>query len=367
MVKFTKNSTDVLIITPIFYGSASGAAIYYKLLSRKLIQQGFSVTIISEKATTSNDIPYHGIFPKRCSRNKRMIKDFAFYAIQNIAYLLIPKIVKIYRPKNLLVHSSFYNFPGIFPAVMEYLRQTQPKMRIVVDIRDRLVPPLWIKKIEKFNKVIACSENVKTYLFENGINRKSVKLIPVIQEPIQINETFTRNTISCFNLNNKKYIFYAGLIKEKKAIDTILNAFLLYIRKKIPDIHLVISGLIKTSNKKILQLLSEESVLYLGNRRREEVLSLMSRASLCINISPNEGMPRTCLESLALKRPTVLPPNIPEFNSYCSDFVYTGNCPRDLANKIVRMIQCKTVATYPIEKHFPSKVFPKYKEILQLH
>jgi glycosyltransferase involved in cell wall biosynthesis len=366
-MQISKRSTDVLIITPIFHGSASGAAIYYKLLYKELTKQGFSVAIISEKTGRSNGVSYYGLFPKRCSRDKDVFKDLALYTIQNIAYFLIPRLIKIYKPKTLLVHSSFYNLPGIFPAVMDYIRLTQSKIRIVIDIRDQLLPPIWIKRIKKFNKVIACSENVMEYLCTNGMNKKFVHLIPVIQEPIRIDENLFKNILSSLNLNDKKYIFYAGLVKEKKAIDIILKAFILYMKKEMPDLRLVISGLIKTYNKKIIQQLKDDHVIYIGNRKREEVLSLMSKASLCINISPNEGLPRSSLESLALKRPTLLPPNVPEFSKCCSKFVYLDSSPRALANKMICIMKGSEVAAYPVEKHLPNRVLPKYKEILKLN
>lgn len=363
------NKTKVIICTPLFWGDASGASVYYRLLSHSLIQEGYKVAVISDKEPSElqPSVDYYSLFPARCGRKRKFLLDYFSYATQNLAYFNLNKIVSRVKPRAVLVHSSFYNHPGIFAHVMKGVTRKHPEVNFIADVRDGLMPPAKVPLLNVYRRVIACSENVMNHLLENGVDPERLIRIPVIQERLKTGNKLLARTVIDLGLEGQPYIFYAGLVKESKAVDVVLEAFLRYVRPIRKDVRLVIAGLMKTSNRGMKEMLAQDGVLYVGNRRREEVLALMSGAALCVNLSPNEGMPRTSLEALALGRPVVLPPNVPEFSRYCEGFVVSEREPAIVANRMIEIMDAGVVPSYPIETHFPENVFNAYADLLQHH
>lgn len=359
-------SSDLLIISPLFYGHAGGASVYYRLLANSLMERNFSVSIISEKSEGDFDGEYIGLFPAWAGKDRRLIRDYISYFYQNIQYFRISSVIKKVAPKTVLVHSSFFNHPGLFRIILKAIIKKNPHLHYVADVRDRLLPARRIKELDIFDSIIACSENVKNHLRQNGISEKKIVLIPVIQEQIELQKKQLIKTLKNYNLNGIKYILYVGAVKEDKAVDILLESFLKHVRGIRPDVDLVLIGLMKTENLRLKALIKSEGIHYLGNLSRDETLAVMKAASLCVNLSPNEGMPRVSLEAIALKKSVILPPNIPEFIEFCSSDIVESRDIRIIGQKIREKINKEHVTSYPIENHYPNKVLPMYENTLEL-
>lgn len=357
---------QIVICTPLFWGGASGASVYYRLLSQSLIQHGCNVSVVSDKEPSElqPSVEYFSLFPARCGRKRKLLLDYFAYAAQNLAYFNLNKIVGRVKPRAVLIHSSFYNHPGIFAHVMKEVIRKNPRVNSIADVRDGLMPPVKVPLLNAYRRVIACSENVMNHLLENGVVPDRLIKIPVIQERLQVDDELRKRLLGEMAMNGRPYIFFGGLVKESKAVDLLLEAFLAHVRPARPDILLVIAGLMKTSSKRIRDLLAQDGVLYVGNRRRDEVLALMSAAALCVNLSPNEGMPRSSLEALALGRPVLLPPNVPEFARHCRDFVVGEHRADAVAAQMLSIIDAGIVPDYPIGMHYPENILPAYIDLL---
>lgn len=357
---------QIVICTPLFWGGASGASVYYQLLSQSLIQHGCNVSVVSDKEPSElqPSVEYFSLFPARCGRKRKLLLDYFAYAAQNLAYFNLNKIVGRVKPRAVLIHSSFYNHPGIFAHVMKKVIRKNPRVNFIADVRDGLMPPVKVPLLNAYRRVIACSENVMNHLLENGVVPDRLIKIPVIQERLQVDDELRERLLAEMAMDGRPYIFFGGLVKESKAVDLLLEAFLAHVRPARPDILLVIAGLMKTSSKRIRDLLAQDGVLYVGNRRRDEVLALMSAAALCVNLSPNEGMPRSSLEALALGRLVLLPPNVPEFARYCGDFVAEERRADAVAAQMLSIMDAGIVPDYPIGMHYPENVLPAYIELL---
>lgn len=363
---FKRSNLDLLIVTPLFFGDASGAAVYYNLLTQHLIERGVDIGVVSDMMQGSFQGSYIPLFPARCGLNKNIARDYALYALQNWRYLALPRIINNYKSDSLLIHSSFYNMIGIFPAVLKHILKKRANRINILDVRDRLMPPSAVKHLDQYDRVIACSDNVAAFLIQSGLSADKLTSIPVLQEPIAVDQDESRRFVESLGIIPGRYIFYAGLVKEEKGVDLLLEAFVQQVRKALPDISLVISGLLKTTSAKMVHLLGEDGVKYIGNRNRREVLQLMSQSCLCVNLSPIEGFPRSCLEALALNRHVLLPPNIPEFMKYCPESVVTERTPEAVAQRMIQAIEAGSAAFYPIQKHYPESVLPLYAEALSL-
>ncbi|UCH26708.1 MAG: glycosyltransferase family 4 protein [Trueperaceae bacterium] len=357
----------LLIITPMFAHGGSGSAVYYRLLADHLGKDGIPVTVISEQtrdlAATGDDVI--GLFPQRSSRNRHPVRDALAHGWQNLKYLELPAVVREVDPATVLVHSSFYSLPGIFPTVMSRItKDSSGRRRFVADVRDVLMPPERVPCLLGFGRIIACSKSVEAHLIASGLAPERITLVPVLQEPLNVPQRTLEATLEKHNLPGRRYLFYAGLIKELKAVDLLLEAFLEHVRPRLPDLTLVVSGHLKTDNRFIRGALGADGVRYLGNLPRTDVLALMAGAALVVNLAPNEGLPRSSLEALALGRPTLLPPNVPEFTEHCREFVASSRSAEEIAGQMIELLERGAVPRYPIGEHAPERVLPLYAEIL---
>jgi len=361
---------NISIVTPIFSGSGTGAATYYHLLAEGLQHQGVDLTIISEKTNLPinfDNCEYLGLFPTRTGKKKQLIRDLIGYTWQNLQYLRLPRIFQKRQPNAVLVHTSFYNLPSIFPQVMKRaIAQKLPYQKYIADVRDVLIPLKQVQYLSQYDQVIACSENVFQHLSLGGLKQEKITYIPIPQEQISVNPTEVDQLLSQLELTETPYIFYAGMIKEVKAVDLLLEAFTQFVSPQVPEVKLVLAGYIKTTNSRLFQRLEANHVYYVGNLKRSEILNLMAGASLCINLSPNESISRSSLEALALKCPVLLPPNIPEYMRHCPDFVVISRDPQVIAKQIINALSKQKIPDYPIEKHLPETVIQQYEEVLNL-
>ncbi len=361
----TNRNYKLLIITPLFFNNASGASVYYQQLVSLLDCQGYKITVISDKERGKlNGVAYHPFFPVRSGVNKRRIIDIISYTIQNFQYIKIDGIIEETKPDVILVHSSFYNYPGFFSYFMKRMLSKYYNIKWILDVRDHLMPPNKVLQFNNYNKIIACSENIIIFLRKHGIAKKKLEYIPVLQENLGNIECWENNDSLVNYLRNKTYILYIGAVKKEKGVLLLLKSFSKIVSPQFLSCQLVLIGLLKDTDRELKEMLLHESVIYAGVRSRDVIYSLIGMASLCVNLSPIEGMPRASLEALASKRPTLLPPNIPEFNRYCSEFVASDNDPVRVGEQMLSILRSQKVADYPIEQHSVENIFHRYEEVL---
>ncbi|AFY39022.1 glycosyl transferase group 1 [[Leptolyngbya] sp. PCC 7376] len=365
-----EKNKKISIITPIFFGSGTGAATYYQLLLQSLQQYPLDFRVFSEKAKEQQcsqekwqNFEYVSLLPQRSGKDKQLLRDIWKYILQNIKYFQLRKEIKPQKCNIFLVHTSFYNQINFFYLVINRLTSLYKDINFIADVRDVLLPQKEIPQLNKYKLVISCSKNITQYLISGGIKSKKIRYIPIPQEKIFVADRFTDETLEKFLLTDQPYIFYAGMLKESKGVDLLLKIFIEEISPKYPQLKLVLSGFLKTQNPVVLEGLKARNVVYLGNAPRSEVLALIKGASLCVNLSPVESISRFALEAIALKRPVVLPPNIPEYMEHCPEFVATSRDPKVLATQMIRIMEAEQTADYPIEIHEPERVAAQYYEL----
>jgi len=108
-----------------------------------------------------------------------------------------------------------------------------------------------------------------------------------------------------------------------------------------------------------------ERIFYIGNIRHCDVINLIRYSELCINPSSNEGLPRFCLESIAMGAKVALPMNVNEFVKHCPNFILKGNSIEELTRNLQRIYTKPLKSEYPIGNHYPEKVIKLYSSILE--
>jgi glycosyltransferase involved in cell wall biosynthesis len=338
--------------------------VYYQRLAAMFLDQGYAVAVVSENRTGDFRGRYYGLLPIRSGRARNTGRDVLSYAIQNAMYFRIFGAIRREAPQSILVHTSFLNKIGAFYPFLRVARRLFPDARLVADVRDRQLPAKWLYKLRIFDGIVACSANVEAHLGQDPELLGKIVRIPVIQEPLAPTPTDVRTALAREGLAGTAYALHVGSVREDKSVGLLLEAFRDYVSVMDPGLILVLVGLIKTTDRRLTAMLSGPNIRYLGARPRADAIALMAGASVCVNISPNEGMPRSSLEALALQRPVVLPPNVPELESLGARYIAATRDPKRIAEMILDAVRSCAPPRYPIEEHYPDRVIAAYNRVL---
>jgi len=350
-----------------------GAATYYSLLSEQLIRGSIvqKITIVTEKypGEPGEKFDMHGarrivrLFPFRAGGDVGKLKKYFLYFLQNILYRNLPEFFKSNKIDIAIIHSSFHNqWNMLSPSIREIKKYSV----LISDVRDCQLPERKLSDLEIYDKIIACSENVKKHLEKiNNLMQKTIQ-IPIPQEDLKNLEIHKTETIlESLGLDMSEYLLFAGLIKADKGVDLLLNSYEIY-RNKVDKPHKLV--LVGTTRDHALanKAARMKGVVLAGALPRQNLLTLIQNAAINVNVSFSEGMPRFCLESLAFNTRVILPQGIPEFEIYLHDWVAKSqDNPEVIADQIVLALENDPPAGYPIEEHYIDNIVHKYERLFQ--
>jgi glycosyltransferase involved in cell wall biosynthesis len=219
----------------------------------------------------------------------------------------------------------------------------------IIDVRDNYFN---YKNLTSAQVLICAAENI----YQNV--KKKVICGDVRHIPIPLNYNILLKNSICNIRDSKTWrLLFAATITENKGIKELISAVKL-LNKKNFKYTLVIVGK-NLTKKKLLENLPEY-IVYKGELEQYNLYDEMRNCDLFILPSKSEGMPRVCLEAIAMGKITLLPPNIPEFDKNCKDFVLDQINPKFIAQKIeIVMSSANRKITYPIENHFPENCFKR--------
>lgn len=363
----------VAIVTPIFAPARGGAAVYYGLLSAALIDHGIVTRITvyterfpglpSEEATAAGRLVVRRRFPFRAGGAIAGIGKYARYGFQNLQYRSVVGELLAAAPDVLVVHSSFMNQANLMHRA---LRVLSGRVRLVADVRDHEMPRSMLGQLEQFDAIIACSENVAAHVAQNpGLSAKTVS-IPVPQESIEppAREHIAR-VLASHRAQPRSYLLYAGSVKPSKGVGLLLESYAAYRRSCAAPVDLLIAGVGK-DGALAATATGTAGVRLVGALPRPDLLALMSGAAMNVNLSSSEGMPRVCLEALALGTRVLLPAGVPEFARYCPASVVRSTQASVVAAQIAERLAAAP-CTYPVERHGLSALLPLYEAVLYAH
>ncbi|MFC1478337.1 glycosyltransferase family 4 protein [Candidatus Margulisiibacteriota bacterium] len=292
----------------------------------------------------NNKLIIYRILPPRVSSSYYQFKIFRVF-MGVITYLWLPIVIFTifckYRFKIVHLHGS----------IVKWLLILQIKLiglKVIIDQKDLF---LQYKSFMFADKII-CSTKHITHLVSKYV--QSNKIIEIAIPQKNINPPDTEKAINYLNsLNIKKpFILYVGTITPMKGVPELLEAFHEF-KHTFPKYKLVLVG------QSLMRKEIASDIFYLGTKSHEEVLMLMSQTDLHVLPSKSEGLPHVCFEAFYLRKKSLLPPIVSEYQEFCPDFVIPEITSEAICQKMIEVLSNSRFPEYPLQLHNPENIAKK--------
>jgi glycosyltransferase involved in cell wall biosynthesis len=364
---------DLVILTPLYEPAVGGAAVYYPLLARTLLDAGIAdrVTVITERhprrpardAARDGRLAIRRLLPYRAGCPKRQRTRHLRYAVANLAYT---HLLRRAWPaaSALLVHASLQYHPGLLTAVLTALRRRPARPRLVADVRDPRFPPAREGCLQPYDAVIACAERVTDHLGAMPVAAPKLKEIPV---PMALPDAPADPAPLArrHGLRPGADILWPHGALDRKGIRSALAAVAHLRAHGQPDARLAIAGGTRDWGRDLDAAVAAGGAIALGPVAHDAMPALMRAAAGVVDIAAVEGMPRAMLEAMAVGARVLLPPGVPEFARYCPGHLAATGGPEALAAQLARMRTGPWArAPYPVTAHAADRVAAGYGAVL---
>ena len=161
-------------LSPFFEPAVGGAGIYVGLLGRELLARNVCqrFVVITERyrgerarrTGVKGEVDIVRVFPFRAGRRSKTIGSYLRYAVQNLQFCTLWKVVARCRIDTLFVHGSFFNNPTLLNVGLAGIRKRYPLVRFIVDLRDPKFRSSGLRSRVNWDAIISCSANISARL-----------------------------------------------------------------------------------------------------------------------------------------------------------------------------------------------------------
>ncbi len=364
---------ELVILTPSYTPAIGGAAVYYPLLARTLLDANVAarVTVLTERHPDRADpatahegrLVVHGIRPFRAGSPARQRTRHLRYILGEACHAAL--LGRAWPADSvLLVHASLHYHPSSLGAVLRTLRRRNDRPRLVADVRDPLLPQRAFGALAPYDAVLACGRRVTAHLFADPAVAAKLTEIPAplgpVAPPADPAVTAQRHGL----VPGRDLLWPHGMLRRKN-LDLALAAIRELRAQGQVDAALAIAGGSRDRDKAVDRALDRGEARYLGPVEPAEMPALAAAAAGVIDIAGIEGMPRAMLEAIGAGARVLLPPGIPEFDHHCPGHIADTRSPAALAAQLGRLRMGPwPPAPYPVTAHAAERLAPAYRAVL---
>lgn len=351
----------ILLVTPLFFPSLSGAAVYFDTLGQALARRPeVARVVILTRAVAS--------VPRREHRGAVQVLRL-LPAAGPPGTLRSGRIRAALTAIMILVVSLALRSDVVhYHTLVSYrtLRRLAPLFRapLVGDMRDLAVrhEGASLAHYRHCSRLICAAENIREFLLTQGFSPRWVVHIPIpFAPPAPAPRPRVAAARTRYGLGpDAACLLFVGAIMPAKGVGDLLDAMEL-VWQRLPALHLALAGPLTPEGDALFaggfraRVARDRRLHYLGAVPHEDIGLLLQGADLFILPSRSEGLPRSCLEAIALGRKAILPPGVPEFLAACPEAVLDAVTPAAIAAKVEQTWRSGRPPTYPLERHDPDR------------
>ena len=333
---------NICMICGEFPPNCGGQGNYVYYLSKKLIQKGHEITVITRgswRKTFNENVDNINVY------RTRFLPTYPFH-IQPHGFF-VNRLFKSMNSKFDIVHFHSPIIPLVqttLPSIVTehgtakgFIENLELKdvFSLVQKIFSRMYISIDRKVLNSADKVTSVSD-----LCAKELKRDyGIKEVDVVQNGVD-----TSHFIPNSGGREDKFVLYTGaLVTKKGVIDLIKSAE--YVCGKYPDIEFILTG--KGPLEKHLKKLTHElginkNFSFVGYVSQEKLLKYYQDASIYVLPSYYEGLPTVVLEAMSCELPVVATPvgGIPEvIQNGKTGFLVPPRNPKKLADTILKLLE----------------------------
>jgi glycosyltransferase involved in cell wall biosynthesis len=327
-----------------FPPSPGGIGSYVYCLSKKLLERGYTITVITRGSagkTVRESVDGIDVFK---------VSFFPFYPFHiKLHGLFVGSLLNWLEPSLTLVHLHT-PLPPPIKTSLPVMTTVHTPMKVdarfhevldPVSLAERLqsmflYPPIESKLFGLSEKITTVSWSVAKELGEYGVDTRG---ITVVGNGVD-EETFipTRN-----KEDREKYVLYTGILRARKGLFDLVECAR-YVCDANLNVRFVICGtgpFLRTLEKKVRRLGLDKKVVFLGYVQKEMLIQLYQNATLHVTPSHYEGLPTVVLEAMACGLPEVATKvggNSEIIINDVNGYLVPPRSPREMADVILRLL-----------------------------
>ena len=354
-----------------------GIGNYVYNLSRKLIEKGHQVTVITRSPSwrmqtdTFNAInifraPFIPCYPFHVNLHGAFVNKL-FKSLEpnfDLVHIHTPlsPVIKTSLPVVTTMHTSIIR--DIDFIEVKGLRYLLSKMML-----RSTGYPLTLKLLRRSDKITAVSKGVAQELKGYGLNPDGVDVIRN-----GVDETVF---VPAQKKNEDRYILCTGRLTTRKGLFDLIECGR-YVRDKYTDVQFVITGkgeLLSKLKARVEELDIKDKFIFTGFVDRENLIKLYQNATIFVLPSHYEGLPTTIIEAMACGLPVVatdISGNVDVIENGKNGILIPPKSPKKMAGVISTLLEDEVMrellgknARATIEKRFTWNIISDY--ILQCY
>lgn len=341
----------LLILTSLFPPAIGGASELFRVLTEAWEQEMSveNVILLTErrKGTPSRQIRGKTLVVRLLPETRRA-KRLLDPVIGMWRYALLTAATAWYlryrRSQLVLIHGRFGR--KTFLRLLKLLGA-----KVAVLLSDHFRSP---ENLSGCDVVICITESVYERAKSTLSGTCRIHYVPLPLEPPQARG----QTISLAE-TSAPYFLFLGEISQWKGVDVLLEAFAKF-RKDHLEYRLLLAGPVCSR-----ALLGTDcpGATFLGEVDHDTALGLIEQAEALVLPSRSEGLPRVCLEAIALGTKVICPPGVPELQRAYPDWIVRGIKVPDVLDKLRQAVKVPFRGYYDIHYHDPRRIGRQIIEI----
>lgn len=345
----------ILLVTPLFLPSLSGAAVYFDTLSQEFValDPGADVTILTRAVAGAPRQEWRG--------RVRVLRSLPAAGHGRLAALRAAAIVLL---TSWRLHSEVVHYHTL--ASYRGLHLLAPLFRapLVGDMRDLAAKNegASLANYRHCRRLICASENIAAFVRSQGVRADRIVHIPIpFRRPPPAAADRLAAARARHGVADGPYVLFVGAVIPYKGVRELLGAMDI-VGPRAPELRLALAGPLTPEGDALFPggfrafVAERPRVHWLGPVAHDDVLLLLQGAEVFVLPSRTEGLPRAGLEALALGARVVLPPGIPEFDAACPEAVLEAITAEAIAAKIELVRRRPRSTTYPVDRHDATRV-----------
>jgi glycosyltransferase involved in cell wall biosynthesis len=351
----------LLLVTPLFFPSVSGAAVYFDTLSQALVraEPAARVSILTRAVAGARPVEWRG--PVRLLRllpAARADRTRLGDRLTGLTTVLVMLAVSLVLRIDVVHYHTLVSYRAIHQLAWLF------RVPLIGDMRDLAARQEGadIGYYRHCSRLICASENIHDYLLGAGFPRERLAHIPIpFVPPAPAGPAEVAAARARHGLAGLPYALFVGAILPTKGVAELMAA-MAQVWRQAPELHLALAGPLTPEGDArfpggFRALVARDARLhYLGPVPHPDVLLLLQAAELLVLPSWTESLGRAGLEAIALGRKAILPPGVPEFAAACPEAVLEAVAPTLIADHIVRTWRTGKPPVYPLHRHDAARI-----------